>query len=380
VIRLVIITEIIAPYRIPAFNALAERREVDLHVVFLSENDPTLRQWRIYKDEIKFFYQILPSWRYRSGQHFILLNWGMISQLNRINPNVVLSGGYNYLASWQAAYWAKKQRVPFILWSESTSFDRRQSYKPVELMKKHFLDYCSTFVVPGKSSSDYLLKLGVERNRVCTAPNSIDNELFSRAANAARQNELQTRTRHRLPSRYFLYVGRLVKEKGVFDLLQAYAQLEVELRRKVGLVFAGSGSDHRELESRALEISDGCIRFLDFVHREDLPEIYALAESLIFPTHSDPWGLVVNEAMACSLPIVCTGVAGCASDLVEHGWNGFIVETGDVSGLSREMTKLAENSALRMQMSARSRQRIEAYSPPAWAEGIVQAIRSLSPK
>ena len=88
----------------------------------------------------------------------------------------------------------------------------------------------------------------------------------------------------------------------------------------------------------------------------------------------------MNEAMACSLPIVCTGVAGCASDLVEHGWNGFIVETGDVSGLSREMTKLAENSALRMQMSARSRQRIEAYSPPAWAEGIVQAIRSLSPK
>ena len=63
--KLVIVTEIIAPYRIPVFNALAQRQELDLHVVFLSENDPTIRQWRVYTDEIEFHYDVLPSWRRR---------------------------------------------------------------------------------------------------------------------------------------------------------------------------------------------------------------------------------------------------------------------------------------------------------------------------
>ena len=61
--RIVILTEIIAPYRIPVFNALAEHEGVDLHVVFLSETDPTQRQWRVYKEDIRFSYEVLPSWR-----------------------------------------------------------------------------------------------------------------------------------------------------------------------------------------------------------------------------------------------------------------------------------------------------------------------------
>ena len=72
--RLVILTEIISPYRIPLFNILAQHAEVDLHVIFLAETDPTLRQWQVYKDEIQFSYQVLPSWRRRLGRYNILLN------------------------------------------------------------------------------------------------------------------------------------------------------------------------------------------------------------------------------------------------------------------------------------------------------------------
>ena len=64
--RLVILSEIIAPYRIPVFNALARDGRIDLHVIFLAENDPKLRDWVVYKDEIRFSYQVLPSWRQRS--------------------------------------------------------------------------------------------------------------------------------------------------------------------------------------------------------------------------------------------------------------------------------------------------------------------------
>src|ERR1700688_2400842 len=139
--KLVILTEIIAPYRIPVFNALAQRREVDLHVIFLSENDPTLRQWQVYKNEIQFRYDVLPSWRRRLGRYNVLLNRGVFSDLNEIKPDAVLCGGYNYLASWQAAYWARLHRVPLLLWSESTALDGRAGHFLVELSIRRFLSF-----------------------------------------------------------------------------------------------------------------------------------------------------------------------------------------------------------------------------------------------
>lgn len=374
--KLVIVTEIIAPYRIPVFNALALRREIDLRVIFLAENDPSLRQWRVYKDEIKFSYEVLPSWRRRFGRHNVLINRGVLSALNKIRPNVLLCGGYNYLASWESAFWARVHRVPLLLWSESTALDRRRGHRLVEFMKARFLSLCRAFVVPGRSSLQYLKDLGIRDQRIFTAPNAVDTRLFAALAEQASRDEFQVRARHSLPLRYFLYVGRWVRAKGVFDLVQAYAQLDDEVRAKVGLVFVGDGADRSELIERALRITPGTIQFPGFVHREGLAELYALADALIFPTHSDPWGLVVNEAMSCGLPVIVTRVAGCMADLVQDGWNGFVVPPGNPSQLAAAMARLAGDSELRMEMGSRSKDRVRAYSPAAWAEGLVKAVES----
>lgn len=375
--KLVIVTEIIAPYRIPVLNALAQRAEIALEVIFLSENDPSLREWKVYKDEIKFNYRVLPSWRQRLGRYNLLINRGVHAALSSIEPNVVLCGGYNYLASWSTARWARSHRVPLLLWSESTARDRRRGYLLVEFMKARFLKLCAAFVVPGKSSFEYLTALGIAPQRIFTAPNAVDTALFSNLAEIARRNESQVRRRRHLPSRYFLYVGRLVKDKGIFELLEAYAQLEAEIRCDIGLVFAGTGSDSRKLVERAAKISPGAIQFAGFVHREELPEIYAFADALIFPTHSDPWGLVVNEAMACSLPVILTSVAGCASDLVQDGQNGFVIPPRDVARLARAMAHVAEDSARGAEMGRKSGECIAANSPDKWANGVLEAVKSV---
>src|SRR5271163_3203610 len=121
--RLVLITEIIAPYRIPVFNALARRSDLDLHVIFLAETDETLRQWHVYKDEIQFSYQILPAFRWRVGKHNILVNRGLRSALSKQKPQTIICGGYSYAASWEALLWARLHHIEFILWSESTGED-----------------------------------------------------------------------------------------------------------------------------------------------------------------------------------------------------------------------------------------------------------------
>lgn len=371
--RVVLLTEIIAPYRIPVFNVLAQQEGVDLHVIFLAKTDRALRQWRIYKDEIGFSYQVLPSWRWRTGRGNLLLNRGLWSALNQANPEVILCGGYNYLASWEALGWARRRRIRFVLWSESNREDRRSGSTWVESLKKNFLRRCDAYVVPGNSAFAYLQELGSKTQNIFTAPNAVDNAYFTAAAGSARAQGDSHRQRLGLPQRFVLYSGRLVLGKGVLDLLDAYAMLDSTLREQVSLVFAGEGDARGRLTALAEGIRPGRISFRGFAQREELAVLYSLAEALILPTHTDAWGLVVNEAMACGLPIVVTSVAGCARDLVQDGWNGWVVPPREPGRLASAIRSLLEQPETRRQMSEHSRSRIQHYSPEACARGLAQA-------
>ncbi|HKN32924.1 MAG TPA: glycosyltransferase family 4 protein [Terriglobales bacterium] len=372
--RLAILTEIISPYRIPVFNALAKRGDIDLHVIFLAETDPSVREWRVYKDEIQFCYEVLPSFRRRLLRYNVLLNWNLKRALRRADPQVVLCGGYSYIASWQAGCWARRHELPLLLWIESNAHDQRRRYVLIEYVKRRFLNRCDGFVVPGRASADYLKSFRIPEEVIFTAPNAVDTQFFACKSAAVRKEQVQAA--HKLPGRFFLYVGRLVPEKGVFDLLQAYATLAPKLRAEMGLVFVGSGITEDELKARARCIDPGCIRFPGFVHREELADFYALADILVFPTHTDPWGLVVNEAMACGLPVISTSVAGCCTDLVIDGWNGRVVPPRDVSQLAYAMQSLACDGELRLKMGEHSKKRICAYSPEACADGLARAALS----
>lgn len=371
--RLALITEIIAPYRIPVLNALATREDTDLHVIFLAESDASLRQWLIYKDEIRFSYEVLPSWRRRLGAQNLLFNWGVARALVAAQPQVIICGGYNYPASWRAAYWAKHRRIPFLLWIESTALDRRPGLPLIERMKRHFFNLCRGFIVPGKASREYVRAFGVSDDRIFAAPNAIDVNLFQNLAAQARQDSVQLREALQLPARYFLNVGRLVPEKGVFDLVDAYAKLEMSVRSQVSLLFLGDGVAREELAARARLVSPGSIEFRGFVHRDDLPAYYALAEAFVFPTQSDPWGFVVNEAMACGAPVIASEVAGCVPDLVQNLQTGLVVPSRDLASLAKSLAFLAERPQLRTQMAGLATEIIAQYSPEAWAAGIASA-------
>ena len=371
--RLVILTEIIAPYRIPVFNALAARTEVDLHVIFLAETDPGLRQWEVYRDEIRFSYEVLKSYRHRLGGFNFLLSRGVGAALSAGNPEVILSGGYNDLAMWQAQRWARARRVPFLLWSESNVADARRKYPWVESAKRRFMLSCQGYVVPGASAATYLRTYGVASDRIFVAPNAVDVERFSNGAAQARGNP-EIRRSMGLPPRYLLYVGRLVRAKGVWDLLSAYAKLPERIREAVSLVLVGDGEEREQLVRYSREIRPGSAVFPGFWQRDQLPAAYAGAEALVFPTHSDTWGMVVNEAMACGIPVIASDVAGCVADMVSDGENGRVVPAGDQEGLARAMEEVLNTAELRRAMGQRSAEMSSLFTPQAWAEGIVRAV------
>jgi len=240
-------------------------------------------------------------------------------------------GGYSYIAMWQAQGWARRRSIPVLLWSESNIEDRRKGRRPVEWLKKLFLRSCGGFNCAWEIGQTVLEQLRHSRPGDIYGSECRRQRLLAGAARAARAQAPEARAKLGLPKSYFLFVGRMVQEKGISVLLQAYERLDAPLRKRVGLVLAGDGPARAQSVEDAARIWPGKFVFPGFLQREELAVLYGLAEALVFPTFSDPWGLVVNEAMACGLPVIATDVAGATTDLVRDGWNGRTVSPGGPS-------------------------------------------------
>ena len=233
---------------------------------------------------------------------------------------------------------------------------------------------------PDGLAAEFLQTHKVCKEKIFTAVNAVDNDLFARSAAKARQNVTQLRQELGLPLRYFLYVGRLVREKGIFELVAAYATLEEQLREEVGLVFAGDGSSRRDLEAQAARVSRGVVKFAGFAHRERLAEYYALAEALVLPNLFGYLGFGGERSYGVRIARHLSQAAGCAADLVTEGWNGRIVPVKSVPQLASAMQALGSRPDLCASMGVNSLNRIADYTPQHWSEGIVRMLEATARK
>ena len=122
---------------------------------------------------------------------------------------------------------------------------------------------------------------------------------------------------------------------------------------------------------------DGVI-FAGFHQQDELAEYYAASDVFVFPTLGDPYGLVVDEAMACSLPILSSDAAGEIGARVAHGRNGFVFKAGDPSALAARMVELAEDAELRGRMGAASSDMVAWQSPRRWALDFERAVLAIA--
>lgn len=358
--KVLLLTSIMAPYRIAPFNALAVDPAVDFEVVFLARTDPS-RQWEVREDEMRFSHRTLREvWRTRRGAAFTHITFGLTAILREARPDVLLVGGWDQLAYLEAFTLRRRVATAFVWWVESTLRDHRGIRESLRRAKQQLVEGADAVVVPGSASAEYVRALGAVPSRVFLAPNAVDNGLYAgRAGNRASRTG---------PVR-FLFVGRLEPSKGVLALLDAWTHIADQAE----LTIVGDGSLRQRIRERVARAAIPSIQIAGHLDREELATEYARADVFVFPSVSDPWGLVINEAMASGLPVVTTSAPGAVDDLVVDGDNGIVVPPFDAGALGAAMEDIARDPERRRAMGLRSAERIRAHTPEAWAVGMREA-------
>lgn len=331
--RVLVISEIPTPYRLPLYRQIAERGEVELEIAFCAESQPD-RPWSIADALAGVPHRILggfPITRRSNRNTFVYeVNPSVVPLLLRGRFDALVIGGYAVFAEQVAIAYARAARKPYLLHVESHLGKPRSD--AVARIKRAVLPQvigaAAAGLAVGSAAARYLEAYGLDARRIRILPNTIDVAAYARAADDARARAAEVRRARELPERYLLLVGRLVEAKGVSDLLAAHAALGPDAPE---LVVAGEGP------LRSLVEEAPRVRVLEFQRTADLIELYALADRLVVPSRDEPWGVVVNEALACGTPVVASAAVGAAEDLIREGIDGTIVPTGDVDALAEAL-------------------------------------------
>ena len=171
-------------------------------------------------------------------------------------------------------------------------------------------------------------------------------------------------------------VGKLVKGKRVSDFVQALADAR---RRNLSLhgVIVGSGPEQASLERLAREL-EAPVTFLGFRNQTELPACLAACDLLAMPSESETWGLAVNEAMACGLPVAVSSGVGCERDLVIEDRTGWVFPVGDVPAIVGALERASHAvRTRRAEFDKAVARQIDDYSLEAAVDGTLTALTKL---
>ncbi|MFN0130102.1 MAG: glycosyltransferase [Verrucomicrobiales bacterium] len=300
----------------------------------------------------------------------------MDATLSRVRPDVVAIPGWALPDALMALIWCRRHRTPAVLMSESTAWDSpRHPLK--ECLKRRVVGQCSAALVGGSSHVEYAVDLGMPRDAVWSGYDVVDNAHFAQGAEAARTSAPAHRQRLGLDRPYFLASARFLPQKNLMGLMEAFAlSLGCDAEHDHGwdLVILGNGPLRGALEARRGELAlIGRVHMPGFVQFPELPTYYGLASAFVHVSTMEPWGLVVNEAMASGLPVVVSRRCGCAADLVRDGQNGFTVDPGNLPAMADLLREMTKATFPLLAMAEASCRLIRDWSPSRFAEGLRHA-------
>ena len=218
--------------------------------------------------------------------------------------------------------------------------------------------------VPGYAATQYARSIGFPEARVFQGLYTCDTGLY-RPVGLARHSNTQNTTWPRV----FLYLGQFIERKGVDILIQAYRRYREISSDPWELWCAGAGP----LEH--LFVAQEGVKLLGFLSPQACAEVMGRAGVLVLPSRWDHWGVVIHEATCAGLPVITTNRCYAAVELVQTGYNGYVVDVGNVSELAHAL-KLCSDPGRARSMGENSLRLSYRFSPELFAWQVLEHIPS----
>jgi glycosyltransferase involved in cell wall biosynthesis len=291
-----------------------------------------------------------------------------------------------------------------------------------DTVKRRLVGLFDTAFVGGHPQKRYIASLGLPEKKILTGYDAVDNDYFARRSEEIRSRHREIRAQYQLPEHYFLSLGRFVAKKNLVTLIRSYRQLlDCRPASQTHLVMVGSGEQETALRSLCQELrlpvfdkteagTEGQktgiesgppgVHFYGFRQVGENPIFYALADTFVLASLYEEWGLVVNEAMACGLPVVVSETSGCAEDLLVPDrlslrpdvsaelrkrllqlaryirQNGFLFDPKSIPSLANALILLEALPEVRQNMGRASRRIIDRYSCENFAANALLAAHA----
>jgi len=347
------------PYVVARFNAAVQRPEIDFHAVFSEVRQPD-RSWDVDESTWKFPARYLGRLKVP------------VKELLRLRPDVFLLEYDRWnLALGAVVGLITARRVGFRVLPNFDAWSKRTWWR--EASKHLLFRVIDGAKVSGPDGAALAIRYGLPEDRTATVTQSIDVEHYGRSRNMPAAERQARRERLGLSGCVFIYVGRMWSGKGLDELFAAYRQLRTA-REDVSLLVVGDGVDRERYV--ATESSVPGVTFVGFVQPSDLPEWYAIGDVLVFPTHGDPNGLVVEEAMAAGVPVIASDAAGDIKARVPP-YVGYVFPVGDVDALARAMRALLDPQTRRA-MASRARGWVAHKHDESYAEDLARFAQNIA--
>lgn len=375
--RIASLTGNLVPYHHARWQAFAQISGASCRVVELTNKDEFSVLEFSQTEKLDYARVTLFPRHSASKLTAIQISQHITRELDLQRPTCVCLNGYASPLALAALDWCLRHQVPALMMSESTVWDEpRKGWK--EWFKSELIRLCPSALVGGSPHADYMVKLGMPRERTFLGYDVVDNKYFELGARKTRSQDSELRKKHGLPEKYFMACARFTPKKNLPRLVEAYAQYRQLCPSDVApwdLVILGDGGGREPLLALCSKLGlEKNIHLVGAKPYQDLPTYYGLASAFIHASTTEQWGLVVNEAMASGLPVLVSNRCGCAQDLVQESVNGFTFDPYQLDDIAQKMFHLSTLDSQLSTLGHASEKIIARWSPRRFAEGLSQAI------
>jgi len=294
----------------------------------------------------------------------------LLKTVLNVDSDVIIVEGF---FQWSPSGFIKKilHKKPLVLSYERTFHTERNAPKWRELYRKLIVkSFINSAIVNGKLCKEYTSYLGLNENKIVEGGMAANSLFFREKSTKLDKIECRTNWNIEKDKLVFLYVGRLIKLKGIIELLETWKDINFN---DVQLICIGEGEERSNIESFLNDNNINNVKLFGNIEYELLPSLYKASDVFIIPTLEDNWSLVVPEAMACGLPIACSKYNGCWPELVHDNINGKVFDPLNKNSTLNTLNYFYENRDNLEKMGQKSIELEEKYNPKYAAQNIYKA-------